>query len=74
MERELGGLPEGQLAVDKGSLVLLFPEIGAFHCDLLEVIRLRGLWLPLLVTLWSPLMVTGRRKWLPQVGHSSGVG
>lgn len=25
--RELGGLPEGQLAVDKGSLVLLFPEI-----------------------------------------------
>lgn len=24
--RELGGLPEGQLAADRGSLVLLFPE------------------------------------------------
>lgn len=37
-------------------------------------IGLCGLWLPLLVTPWSPPMVMGGRKWLHQDGHSYGVG
>lgn len=58
----------------KGLWFCYFLRSGVFHCDLLEVTHLCGLWLPLLATLWSPLVVMGRRKWLPQVGQSSGRG